>query len=81
MAHDKTDELLIAKLDAIIRLMVFRMTEGKKQIEQINLLSKAGLGPKAIAEALGTTSGTVRVALANMKKRKVRTRQQKRRRR
>ena len=65
---DKMFKLLQSKLDAIIKLMVFRMTEGKKQVDQIRLLSKAGFGPKAIAEAIGTTSNTVRVALVHMKK-------------
>lgn len=78
---DKTVKVLVSKLDAIIKLMVFRMTEGKKQVEQIRLLTKAGFGPKAIAEAVGTTSNTVRVALANLKKQKTRGRSRSRRRR
>ena len=78
---DKTVKVLVSKLDAIIKLMVFRMTEGKKQVEQIRLLAKAGFGPKAIAEAVGTTSNTVRVALVNLKKQKARGRSHSRRRR
>jgi DNA-binding CsgD family transcriptional regulator len=38
------------------------------QRERIAFLSKAGLGPTAIAEILGTTRNTVSVALAKMKK-------------
>lgn len=62
---------LSEKLDAIIKLMVFRMTEGKTQKDQIRLLSGAGFKPKAIAQTLGTTGNTVNVALANMRKMKV----------
>ena len=56
------------KLDAIIKLMVFRMTEGKNQKDQIRLLSGSGFKPKVIAQALGTTGNTVNVTLANMRK-------------
>lgn len=65
---DKTSGLILSRLDGIIKLMVFRMTEGKKQVDQIVLLSKAGFAPKAIAEAIGTTANTVRVTLTSLKK-------------
>ena len=45
-------------------------TNGKKQIKQIDSMSKAGFEPKEIAEMLGTTGNTVRVALAKLKKKK-----------
>ena len=71
----ESDELrnLSGKLDAIIKLMVLRMTEGKSQKDQIRLLSTAGFKPKAIAETLATTGNTVNVTLANMRKTKGRS--------
>lgn len=68
---EKMASVFAEKLDAIIKLMVFAMTEGKNQTEQIRLLSKAGFEPKEIAQAIGTTSNTVRVALFNLRRQKV----------
>ncbi len=65
---EKVVEVLCAKLDAIIKLMVFAITEAKSQTERIRLLSKAGFEPKQIAQTLGTTPNTVRVTLSNLKK-------------
>jgi DNA-directed RNA polymerase specialized sigma24 family protein len=65
---EKSMQTIAAKLDSIIKLMVFAITEGKSQTEQIRLLSAVGLQPKEIAEAVGTTSNTVRVALSNLRK-------------
>jgi DNA-binding CsgD family transcriptional regulator len=67
---DKAVQVLSAKLDAIIKLMMFAMTEGKSQTEQVRLLSAAGFQPKEIAHTLGTTPNTVSVALSNLRKRK-----------
>lgn len=60
---------IVSKLNGILTLMVLRMTEGKTQSEQIRLLSLAGMRPTEIAKALNTTSNTVNVALANLRKR------------
>lgn len=65
-------QTLLEKLDIIIRLLVFSLIEGKRQKEQLLLLSKAGFQPKRIAEMLGTTPNTVRVALSNLRKGKTR---------
>jgi len=57
------------KLDILIRLVALSLVkELKTQKEQIALLSDAGFQPKQIAEILGTTSNTVRVALHSIKK-------------
>jgi DNA-binding CsgD family transcriptional regulator len=68
----KMDELetqrVSSKLDAIIKLMVLSLTEGKNQREQVRLLSGAGFPPKEIAETIGTTPNTVRVALSNLRR-------------
>jgi DNA-binding CsgD family transcriptional regulator len=68
--NNEISERIIVKLNAIIKLMVLRMTEGKSQVDQIKLLSLAGLPPKEIAETLGTTSNTVNVTLSNLRKQK-----------
>jgi DNA-binding CsgD family transcriptional regulator len=68
--EDKGIEVLSAKLDSIIKLMVLRMTEGKSQTEQIRLLAGVGFDPKGIAQTLGTTPNTVRVTLFNLRKTK-----------
>jgi DNA-binding CsgD family transcriptional regulator len=63
-----SQEALGPKLDTIIKLLAINVGESKKQVERIRLLSAAGLTPKAIADALGTTPNTVRVALSGMRK-------------
>jgi DNA-binding NarL/FixJ family response regulator len=61
-------DLIAQKLDALIRLQVIGMTQGKSQTDQIWLYSTAGLQPREIAEQLGTTPNTVRVILFNLRK-------------
>ena len=63
-----TDELILEKLDQILRILAAAATTGMKQREQIALLSRAGLQPKDIAELLGTSSNTVRVELVGLRK-------------
>jgi DNA-binding CsgD family transcriptional regulator len=63
-----TDELILGKLDQILRILAAAATTGMKQREQIALLSRAGLQPKDIAELLGTSSNTVRVELVGLRK-------------
>ena len=67
---EKAVQILSAKLDAILKLIVFAMTEGKSQTEQVRLLSVAGFQPKEIAQTLSTTSNTVNVTLSNLRKQK-----------
>ena len=69
MAESEGLAAVAAKLDTLIRLQATSMVERMgTQRERIAFLSKAGLGPTAIAEILGTTRNTVSVALAKMKK-------------
>lgn len=65
----ETQEVIVSKLDTIIKLLALSVGEGKKQVERIRVLSAAGLAPKDIAEAIGTTPNTVRVALSTLRKR------------
>lgn len=67
---EKLLQNLNQKVDTIIRLLALQITQGKKQEEQIWLLSSIGYKPKEIARTLGTTPNTVRVTLSNLKKEK-----------
>ena len=59
---------LSKKFDIIIRLLAVQSIENKKGKEAIYLLSRVGFQPKKIAQLIGTTPNTVRVALSEMKK-------------
>jgi DNA-directed RNA polymerase specialized sigma24 family protein len=65
-----TDELILGKIDQILRILAVIATKDMKQREQIALLNRAGLQPKNIAELLGTSSNTVRVELVTLRKSK-----------
>lgn len=62
------DELMTERLDLILRLLAVMATKNMRQRDQIALLSRAGLPPRAIAEILGTSSNTVRVELVAIRK-------------
>ena len=61
-------EPVTRRLDILIRLFAASLVTGKNQREQIELLSNSGLTPKEIAELVGTTPNTVRVALSAIRK-------------
>ena len=69
------EDLVLAKLDSLLRVVTVGVTKGMKQSEQITLLDRVGFAPKEIADLLGTTSNTVSVALSNLRKRKAQGRQ------
>lgn len=57
--------------EEIVRLLAIQIRRGSaSQGETILDLSRAGFGPKRIAELLGTTPNTVNVALAKERARK-----------
>jgi DNA-binding NarL/FixJ family response regulator len=64
---DVNNELLV-EIKKMVRLLSIIAIGDKKQIEQIEVLSKAGFQPKEIADLLGTTPNTVRVSLTKIKK-------------
>lgn len=51
-----------------MRLLGVIAVKGLPQVQQIAVLSRVGLSPKVIAELLGTTANTVRVALVGIRK-------------
>jgi len=58
------------KLDMLVRLTAIALIDGKRQRDQVRLLSIAGMSPKEIADLIGTTSNTVNVALTSLRKAK-----------
>lgn len=56
------------QLNILIRLLALGVIEGKKQREQIHLLSMAGLDRNEIAALVGTTPGTVSKELSIAKR-------------
>jgi hypothetical protein len=62
------DSELFSEIKKVVRLLSLIAVGDRKQIDQIERLSKAGFQPKEIAELLGTTANTVSVALTKIKK-------------
>jgi hypothetical protein len=61
-------EVTDPKNDLLTKLVAIGLVNGKPQKEQIRLLSIAGMGPKEIADLIGTTANTVNVALSALRK-------------
>jgi len=61
---------IVERLDMLTKLVATGLVVGKPQRDQIELLSKAGLQPREIAELIGTTSNTVSVNLTAIRKAK-----------
>jgi predicted transcriptional regulator len=64
---DTRDEGLV-ELKRIALLLAELIIRDVAQSDQIEILSKVGYQPREIADILGTTANTVRVTLANMRK-------------
>jgi DNA-binding CsgD family transcriptional regulator len=60
-------QIITQQIDVLIKLVASGLLFGKKQQEQIDLLSKSGLSPKKIAGLIGTTPNTVRVGLSTLR--------------
>lgn len=57
--------------EEIVRLLALDIRmRSDNQADAIGALHSAGFGPARIAELLGTTSGTVNVTIARLKKRR-----------
>ena len=69
MKEDKQLKEISQKLDSFIRLLAVSITLDRNQKEQIKLLSNAGFKPNEMAKVIGTTANTVRVTLAQIRKR------------
>lgn len=60
--------VLSEKLDLLIRLVALSLADGKRQTDQILLLSRAGLSPRDIADLLGTSANAVSVELSRLRR-------------
>ena len=67
MNESKENEIL-QELRRISKLLALTVTGDMKQKEKIELLSSIGFQPKEIADLIGTTPGTVSVALVDIRK-------------
>lgn len=59
------------KIDSLVKLLkvvAYLQIQDKRQTDQFIILSKAGFQPREIAELVGTTPNTVRVALSRLRK-------------
>jgi hypothetical protein len=69
MPSKSTDELIVEKLDTLIRLQArIAVCDLATQKDKILFLDSAGLGPKAIGEILGTSANHASVTLAQARK-------------
>jgi hypothetical protein len=59
MAKSK-EEMLLEKLDTVIRLLALQIASDKSVTEGVQALRLAGVDNKTIAKVLGTTDQTVR---------------------
>jgi hypothetical protein len=62
------DVRLEEKLDRMLRMLGFIAVKGLSQTQQIATLSRVGFLPRDIADVLGTTANTVRVALVSIRR-------------
>jgi DNA-binding CsgD family transcriptional regulator len=65
----KQFDQLMQKLDVLIRIVALSSMRDLTSTEKIALLSRAGFGPKEIAEIIGTSQNVVNVRLSEMRKR------------
>ena len=59
-----------SKLSTLVRLISLDIVKGRTFVEQIELLSNAGLTPAEIATVLGKTPNNIRVQLHYVRKKK-----------
>ena len=65
----EADSEVTSRLDKIIRLLTLIATQNLSQKDKIVILSRAGFGPKDIADLIDTTPNTVSVTLTSLRKR------------
>ena len=71
---ETNDELMLQKLDTLVRLQAFALTSRfESQKEKILFLNKVGMKPKEIAELIDSTPNAVSVAISQSKKPKAKS--------
>ncbi len=68
LVNMSNQEELLKKLDILIRLTAYNVTEGKELVEQVKLLDSLGIAPKDIAAVLNKTQNNINVTLHRIKK-------------
>jgi len=67
--EDKQVERLCAKLDLILKIIAIDKLSGKKQVQQVAMLTDFGFRPSEIAVVLGRKPKEITSVLSKMKKR------------
>jgi hypothetical protein len=67
--EEKQVERLFARLDLILKLLAIDKLSGKKQVEQVGLLTEFGFRPSEIAIVLARKPTEITSILSKMKKR------------
>jgi DNA-binding CsgD family transcriptional regulator len=67
LVEDEQFRILLKKLEILSHLLAANVAKGLTFREQVKTLSSAGLAPKDIAAALGTTPNNVRVTLSTIR--------------
>ncbi len=67
----KEDEIIVEKLDMIIKLLALNQIKGKEIGEQILFLSTLGIANKDIAEILNKSQNTVNATLSQHRRKKI----------
>ena len=62
------EQEILRELRMIRMISIAQATKDMRQVDAIALMANAGMEPKDIAAVLGTTSGTVSVALVGLRK-------------
>lgn len=70
MTTDEQYDLLLNRVEGILKLIAIQTASGKKAGEAAALLDRAGLDRKAIAEVLNTSQDSIRALLSQSKKEK-----------
>jgi len=72
----ENDQLVIEKLNMLIKLTAANVIKDKEFKEQVRLLSSVGLQPKEIADILDKTPNHIRVIVFSLKKGKVKNKEE-----
>lgn len=67
----KTDELILDKLDQILRVLALQVAVDQESVtEGVRLLKMAGLDNKTIGDVLNTSDAAVRAIASNLKRKR-----------
>lgn len=67
---NKQFEMLMKKMDSLEKLLAFNIVKDKNVTEQVDILTKAGLRAKDIAEILNKTENQIYVTQSTLRKKR-----------